>query len=247
MVIGKDEIDEIKFVKIADPSRSLQSTPIKTPTTQSTSRSKSPVNKSPIVKPTVYNYESKHQKSTKPIPNIPIRSTFNLNQFAPSSNSLSQHQSQGSKIKSKKHNFKNQAFDDAAVAFDEDEILGEDFDFEGNLALFDKKEIFKEIDNENIFGIKSNSHKPDLVRQLHKQEEKYRHDENVLDSMLVQFKNVQLEFKPKQEYTTDEPYIVIPSIPGILRNRISSIAVEHGTYDLYYTYSFNNWLSFYLL
>jgi enhancer of mRNA-decapping protein 3 len=108
-----------------------------------------------------------------------------------------------------------------------DEISDQDFDFEGNLALFDKKSVFKEIELEHSsFGGKEQ--KPDLVRQLQQPEEKYRHDENVLDSMMMQFKNVQLEFKPKQEYTTDEPHIVIPSIPQSLRNRIQNLAADHG-------------------
>lgn len=108
-----------------------------------------------------------------------------------------------------------------------DEFSDQDFDFEGNLALFDKKSVFKEIEIENSsFGGKEQ--KPDLVRQLHKPEEKYRHDENVLDSMMMQFRNVQLEFKPKQEYFTDEPHIIIPSIPQSLRNRIQNLAADHG-------------------
>lgn len=99
-----------------------------------------------------------------------------------------------------------------------------DFDFEYNNAMFDKKSIFKDIEAQNGRG-----EKPDLVLvNQYKPEEKYRHDENILDSMLMQFKNVQLEFKPKQEYTTDEPYILIPSIPQSLRNRIQNLAADHG-------------------
>lgn len=90
-----------------------------------------------------------------------------------------------------------------------------DFDFESNNALFNKIGKNQEV-------------KPDVVLDARKPEEKYRHDENVLDSMLMQFRNVQLEFKPKQEYTTDEPYIIIPSIPQSIRNRIQSLAADHG-------------------
>lgn len=199
--IGRDEIEEIEFVKIADPTQN--SVALQDPT-------------SPSAKPfkPVQNYSidsKKLHKPAKPIAILPAASSSISQTLKPDKSK-------------KKHNFKNHDL----MQPDEEEIA-EDFDFEGNLALFDKKEIFKEIDNENIFGFKSNvNHKPDLVRQLNKQEEKYRHDENILDSMLLQFKNVQLEFKPKQEYTTDEPYIVIPSIPLGLRDRIQNLAHDHG-------------------
>jgi FDF domain len=101
-----------------------------------------------------------------------------------------------------------------------------DFDFESNNAMFDKQSVYQEIE-EQIYG-KNPVEKPDLVRQIGKTEEKYRHDENVLDSMLMQFRNIQLEFKPKQEYTTDEACIIIPSIPKSLRNRIQNLAAEAG-------------------
>lgn len=92
-----------------------------------------------------------------------------------------------------------------------------DFDFESNNALFTKLKIAADQEA-----------KPDVVPISRRPEEKYRHDENILDSMLMQFRNIQLEFKPKQEYTTDEEYIVIPSIPQSLRNRIQSLAADHG-------------------
>lgn len=107
----------------------------------------------------------------------------------------------------------------------QEEFTDEDFDFEGNLALFDKQTIFQEIEDK-IFG-----KKPDLVRQITKQpemyiEEKFRHDENVLDGQI--YRQIQLEFKAKQEYSTDEPGILIPSIPHSLRNRIQNLAESHG-------------------
>ena len=48
-----------------------------------------------------------------------------------------------------------------------------DFDFEKNLALFDKKAVFEEIENAN----------PDLVKVVEaKKPQKYRCDENVIQS-----------------------------------------------------------------
>lgn len=246
--IGKNEIENIEFIKVADPSevaaRSIQSTPVvppEPPKLDNKSFTKSPANfisKSPHVKPfkPVQNFTNTQDvskqkpKTTKPIAILrkPAPSTSNTNSFmsssVPQSFKPDNNQSNGLNGKKvKKHNNKNYDL------MQPDEFSEEDFDFEGNLALFDKKEIFKEIDNEHIFGVKNTNQKPDLVRQLHnKPEEKYRHDENVLDGLLIQFRNVQLEFKPKQEYTTDEPGIIIPSIPQSLRNRIQNLACDHG-------------------
>lgn len=243
VTIGKDEIEDIEFIKVADPkavSRATPSSSFKSPPEAPVKKyTKSPPNnisKSPYSKPfkPVQNYNNQNgsdklnYKTTKPIAILqkPAVSTSNgfISSPAPQSLKPDNTQQTNGKVKNKKkHNIKNY---DLMQPDDEDE-LEEDFDFEGNLALFDKKEIFKEIDNEGIFGTKG-SQKPDLVRQLHRPEEKYRHDENVLDSMLMQFRNVQLEFKPKQEYTTDEAGIIIPSIPQSLRNRIQNLASEHG-------------------
>lgn len=223
VTIGKDEIELIEFIKVAVPSevaRSVQSTPVtqpilEAPRPENKSYTTAPAkfnNKSPFVKPIkpAQNNQNGHdkqkQKTTKPIAILrkPAPSTSNnfMSSSVPQSFKPDNNMPNGITKKTKKHNIKNYDL----MQPDDFESLEEDFDFEGNLALFDKKEIFKEIDNEHIFGIKG-SQKPDLVRQLYKPEEKYRHDENVIESMLMQFKNVQLEFKPKQEYTTDEPGI----------------------------------------
>lgn len=244
VTIGRNEIEDIAFLKISDPAEvAARSTPIKP---KPEMLQKSPENfttraqppyKSPFVKPIkpVQSYNGQetsksNQKPAKPIPIISKPAPATSNSFM--SSSLPQsfkpdntQQNSKTKIKKKQHNVKNYDL------MQPDDFSEEDFDFEGNLALFDKKEIFKEIDNENIFGTKTTHHttqKPDLVRQLNKPEEKYRHDENVLDGMLKQFRNVQLEFKPKQEYTTEEPGIIIPSIPQSLRNRIQNLACDHG-------------------
>lgn len=235
--IGKDEIEDLEFVKIADPEEvARRCTPkLETPKPATFPKSpKSPENfsKSPFLKPfiPVQNFnntqDSKRQKPSKPIAILrrPAASTVNqISSSAPQPLKLDNNLLLGSNKKKQRHNMKNYEL------MQPDDFSEEDFDFESNLALFDKKEIFKEIDNENIFGTKgSSSQKPDLVRQLHKPEQKYRHDENVLDSMIQQFRNVQLEFMPKQEYTTDEPGIIIPSIPQSLRNRIQNLACDHG-------------------
>lgn len=233
--IGKNEIENIEFIQLSNPTLAASersasaASALKKPAVPVQFDSKSPASFNPFVKPIkpvqIVNggYEKQKDKpATKPIP-IVKKLSPNSNQFGSSSApQADQIPLNGKGKKQLKHNAKNYDLMQPDDFFSEEE-----FDFEGNLALFDKKEIFKEIDNENIFGTKGAA-KPDLVRQLHKSEEKYRHDENILDSMLMQFRNVQLEFKPKQEYTTDEPGIIIPSIPQSLRNRIQNLAADHG-------------------
>ncbi|CRL06757.1 CLUMA_CG019542, isoform A [Clunio marinus] len=235
VTIGKDEIEELKFVKVADPTevaRSVQNTPSassnstknlmvlpKSDNNHMSSKSlPNFTNKSPFIKPV--KPVDNRQKTTKPITILkrPTASTSNnaLSSSSSGPQPLIKQDNNGSVKKNKKRTARNYDL------MQPDDFSEEDFDFEGNLALFDKKEIFKKIDNENDICTK-----PDLVRQI-KTEGKFRHDENVLDSMLMQFRNVQLEFKPKQEYTTDEPGIIIPSIPQSLRNRIQNLACDHG-------------------
>jgi enhancer of mRNA-decapping protein 3 len=244
--IGKTEIDEIKFLKMADPADvAARLTPqqvVKPQPTQETPKSfaKSPANFSnnkpfkPVHAPNFNDGKQNHSvKATKPIailrkPSPATNSTKEkdyMSTFVPQPFKPDNLQNGNGNGKKKKQQRNLRNYD---LMQNEDFSEEGDFDFEFSNSLFDKKEIFKEIDNENIFGTKNPTQKPDLVRQLHKPEEKYRHDENVLDAMLMQFRNVQLEFKPKQEYTTEEPMIIIPSIPQSLRNRIQNLACDHG-------------------
>lgn len=104
------------------------------------------------------------------------------------------------------------------------EVSEEEFDFEKNLALFDKQAVFKEIEA----GQNSGSLPPDVVSQTNRRtEDKYRHDENVLQ-LTNSFRQIQLEFDSKNTYYTDEALITIPSIPQSLRNRIQNLADSHG-------------------
>lgn len=59
----------------------------------------------------------------------------------------------------------------------------QDFDFEKNLALFDKKAVFEEIESAN----------PDLIKVMDtKKPQKYRCDENVLQSAPVVYKQIKV-------------------------------------------------------
>ncbi|XP_055637663.1 enhancer of mRNA-decapping protein 3 [Toxorhynchites rutilus septentrionalis] len=107
----------------------------------------------------------------------------------------------------------------------DDPIMDEEFDFEKNLALFDKQAIWDEIE--------SYQQRPDTTRQRASRK-KYRHDENVLTSEPAQYRQIELISRvPEaattigQEYVTDEG-LVIPSIPRSTRDLIQQLAENRG-------------------
>jgi enhancer of mRNA-decapping protein 3 len=76
----------------------------------------------------------------------------------------------------------------------------EEFDFQKNLALFDKQAVFEEIEN---------SMKPDIVRTAQGQKPtKYRHDENVIPSGPISYRQIEVksEFMGANEYVTGKLY-----------------------------------------
>lgn len=104
----------------------------------------------------------------------------------------------------------------------DDPQLHEDFDFEGNLALFDKQAIWNSLEA---------GKKPDLVqhamamsaqnKQQH-QQQKYRHDENILISEPAQMRQIESMFDGSQDFVTDEG-LIIPTIPTFARTKIGRI------------------------
>lgn len=110
----------------------------------------------------------------------------------------------------------------------DDPELHEDFDFEGNLALFNKKEIWHSIETDQ---------KPDVICQtitnnknqkpVHKPEAKYRHDENILSSEPLQLRQIVCNFEQTQEFVTDEG-LIIPAIPPFVRWKIEALADKNG-------------------
>lgn len=90
----------------------------------------------------------------------------------------------------------------------DDLVLDEDFDFEKNLALFDKQAIWNKIDAQNVDkSIKKNGKK------------NYRHDENILNAEPVTHRQIMTPAHVKQEYVTDDG-IIVPTVSLALRNRI---------------------------
>ncbi|XP_046543062.1 enhancer of mRNA-decapping protein 3-like [Haliotis rubra] len=96
-------------------------------------------------------------------------------------------------------------------------FLSKEFDFEKNLALFDKKAVFEEIENQF----------PEVVRVTDKKGEKYRCDENVLQSGPVQLSQIHVPASGGGDFVTDAG-LVVPSITYQLRNKILSTAEQCG-------------------
>ncbi|XP_059081044.1 enhancer of mRNA-decapping protein 3-like isoform X2 [Tigriopus californicus] len=104
--------------------------------------------------------------------------------------------------------------------------MSEEFDFESNLALFDKRLVLEEI-SDNIAA-----NQPDVVRLVdcnkRKPEAKYRNDENVLMSVPAQYRPIETgEEPPPGEYVTDSG-LIVPAISIELRNTLEAKLKEHG-------------------
>nr|XP_014095896.1 enhancer of mRNA-decapping protein 3 isoform X1 [Bactrocera oleae] len=100
----------------------------------------------------------------------------------------------------------------------DDPLIHEEFDFEGNLALFNKQAIWDIIESEQ---------KPDLVRQTSISMQKYRHDENILVSEPVRLRQIENIFDGSTDFVTDEG-LIIPTIPSFVRAKIESLAEKEG-------------------
>ncbi|XP_078047675.1 enhancer of mRNA-decapping protein 3 [Augochlora pura] len=101
-----------------------------------------------------------------------------------------------------------------------DQSLNQDFDFEKNLALFNKEAVWQEI----------NSLKPDLVRQSENNKSttgRYRHDENVIVSKPTVFRQIIVPSPSGKEYVTDNG-LIIPSITLSLHRQLMGAADRFG-------------------
>ncbi|XP_058058866.1 enhancer of mRNA-decapping protein 3 [Anopheles bellator] len=125
---------------------------------------------------------------------------------------------------------KNLAKDSTFGSPDDDPVvMDEEFDFEKNLALFDKQAIWNEIDA--IQTKASESAKRQAPSSATKT--KYRHDENVLASTPAQYRPIEMVCPTKKilsemrEYVTDEG-VVIPTVPDRVRTWIEYNAERDG-------------------
>ncbi|KAG7155943.1 enhancer of mRNA-decapping protein 3-like [Homarus americanus] len=102
----------------------------------------------------------------------------------------------------------------------DDDMLATEFDFEKNLALFDKQAVIEEIQ----------SLKPDVVRQADRYtEKKYRCDENVLPSKPPVKRQIIVPTSGAAEviYANDSG-LLVPSVSSDLRAALLSTANQHG-------------------
>uniref|UniRef100_A0A3Q4MH56 Enhancer of mRNA-decapping protein 3 n=1 Tax=Neolamprologus brichardi TaxID=32507 RepID=A0A3Q4MH56_NEOBR len=104
-----------------------------------------------------------------------------------------------------------------------DENLDTDFDFEGNLALFDKAAVFSQID-----GASSNSNKLQHHNtQAEQKTQSYRHDENILEVKPVTYRQITVPQHGGKEYCTDTG-LVVPTVPYELHKQLLAAAERWG-------------------
>ena len=104
-----------------------------------------------------------------------------------------------------------------------DTFISEEFDFEKNLALFDKQAVFEEIESQGY---------PKITRGGggcggQYQELKYKNDENVIPSRPAVFDQITVPGVFNKEFVTDQG-LVVPSIGHDMRNKLLEVAEEAG-------------------
>lgn len=106
-----------------------------------------------------------------------------------------------------------------------DSILDDgEFDFEKNLAMFDKQAVFDEIENNGYPGM--------VVRAIERgHEAKFKNDENVLQSKPTVYNQIRVHNGgagiSNKEYVTDSG-LVVPSISYEVRCKLISLAEQYG-------------------
>jgi len=114
-----------------------------------------------------------------------------------------------------------------------DSIIDDDFDFEKNLALFNKRAVFDKIERQRELAVSttptssavtgSSSPRPATA--------KYRCDENVLPSRKAVYRQILVSNPTDEvaacEYVTDSG-LVIPSVQPAMRNTLIAAATNSG-------------------
>lgn len=117
--------------------------------------------------------------------------------FSPGSSS-SRHPNQATPKKSGVKNGQMKNKDDECFGDDIEEIPDTDFDFEGNVALFDKAAVFEEIDTyERRSGTRSRG-------IPNERPTRYRHDENILESEPIVYRRITVPHNVSKEFCTGE-------------------------------------------
>ncbi|XP_070765290.1 enhancer of mRNA-decapping protein 3-like isoform X2 [Enoplosus armatus] len=113
--------------------------------------------------------------------------------------------------------------DDECFGDGTDEDMGTDFDFEGNLALFDKAAVFSQIEGTNSTSNRAQHHST----QGEQKALSYRHDENILEVKPVIYRQITVPQHGGKEYCTDSG-LVVPSVPYELHKRLLAAAERWG-------------------
>ncbi|KAM3877387.1 enhancer of mRNA-decapping protein 3-like isoform 2-T2 [Diretmus argenteus] len=113
--------------------------------------------------------------------------------------------------------------DDECFGDGTDEGLDTDFDFEGNLALFDKAAVFSQIDGNDRYGNRARPRSTPSERTP----SRYRHDENVLEGKPVIYRQILVPQHGGKEYCTDSG-LVVPSVSYELHKRLLAAAEWQG-------------------
>ncbi|TRY54817.1 hypothetical protein DNTS_001784 [Danionella cerebrum] len=113
--------------------------------------------------------------------------------------------------------------DDECFGDGMEDVLDEDFDFEGNLALFDKAAVFSQIDSSERRGNGARSRGTPGEQTP----SRYRHDENILEAKPIVYRQIMVPQNGMKEYSTDSG-LVVPSISFELHKRLLSAAESHG-------------------
>ncbi|XP_023285374.1 enhancer of mRNA-decapping protein 3-like isoform X1 [Seriola lalandi dorsalis] len=113
--------------------------------------------------------------------------------------------------------------DDECFGDGTDEDLDTDFDFEGNLALFDKAAVFSRIDGTSRHSSRAQHHST----QAEQKPMSYRHDENILEGKPVIYRQITVPQQGGREYCTDSG-LVVPSVPYELHKRLLATAEHWG-------------------
>uniref|UniRef100_A0A8C7DDI0 Enhancer of mRNA-decapping protein 3 n=2 Tax=Oncorhynchus kisutch TaxID=8019 RepID=A0A8C7DDI0_ONCKI len=113
--------------------------------------------------------------------------------------------------------------DDECFGDNMDDGLDTDFDFEGNLALFDKAAVFSQIAGSDRRGNGARSRGTPQEQQP----SQYRHDKNILETKPVVYRQIVVPQPGAKEYCTDSG-LVVPSISYELHKRLLSVAERYG-------------------
>lgn len=141
-------------------------------------------------------------------------------------NSWSSSSRGANQVTPKKNSLKNGQMknkDDECFGDGMEEVLDEDFDFEGNLALFDKAAVFSQIDSSDRRGNSARGR----GNPADQTPSRYRHDENILEAKPVVYRQIVVPQSEAKEYSTDSG-LVVPSISDELHKRLLSVAESYG-------------------